>query len=136
MFQTEKPIQLILITNQVVYWWLQGGETIDSNENLTEGIEETQENNQVNANDIKKEVEGKSLRNHGWNGKQANKVRQTYNWYPCKRKNQNSAGKGEMCSKTLLLNTTVPKTLTEIKEDQHMHTERVPWIPEQKQNKL
>ena len=30
--------------------WLQGGETIDSNENLTEGIEETQENNQVNAN--------------------------------------------------------------------------------------
>lgn len=45
--------------------WLQGGETIDSNENLTEGIEEKQENNQVNANDIKKEVEGKSLRNHG-----------------------------------------------------------------------
>ena len=41
------------------------GETIDSNENLIEGIEEKQENNQVNENDIKKEVEGESLRNHG-----------------------------------------------------------------------
>ena len=37
------------------------GETIDSNENLIEGIEEKQENNQVNENDIKKEVEGESL---------------------------------------------------------------------------
>lgn len=44
---------------------LQGGETIDSNESLTGGTEEKQENNQVNENDIKKEVEGKSLRNHG-----------------------------------------------------------------------
>jgi len=44
---------------------LQGGKTIDSNENLIEGIEEKQENNQVNENDIKKEAEGKSLQNHG-----------------------------------------------------------------------
>ena len=42
------------------------------------------------------------------------------------KKNQNSAGKGVMCSKIQLLNTTIPqKTFTEIK-DQHIHTERVP----------
>lgn len=96
----------------------------------TEGIEEKQENNQVNANDIKKEVEGNSLRNHGWNGKQAN--RQTYNWYPCKRKIKTVQGRGKCAPKSYYSTLQSPKNLTEIKEDQHIHTERVPWIPEQK----
>lgn len=51
---------------------------------------------------------------------------------PAKEKSKHCREGGNVLPNPTTQHYSPPKTFTEIKEDQHIHTERVPWIPEQK----
>jgi len=51
---------------------------------------------------------------------------------PAKEKSKHCREGGTVLQNPTTQHYSPPKTFTEIKEDQHIHTERVPWIPEQK----